>query len=255
LVVCLHGILDQADAWHDVALQLADLGYRVLAPDLRGHGRSEHVGPGSSYELLDFVGDVDGLLRMVPGPLTLVGHSLGAAVAAVYAAVRRTHVRTLVLVENILAWDTASADIARRIGAHIDELDALTAHPVFFNVGAAADQLRLSTPSLPEVAALRLADRATEPCQGGVRWRWDPRLRSGGALDLFMPQYRDVVSRLEMPLTSVRGANSPLPDSRDDASRQLASKDFRELVLSGGHNLHLEAPVELAAIIAEAAAS
>ncbi|NMF86770.1 alpha/beta fold hydrolase, partial [Nodosilinea sp. P-1105] len=39
LVLCLHGILEHGAAWDGVAYGLAQQGYHVVAPDLRGHGR------------------------------------------------------------------------------------------------------------------------------------------------------------------------------------------------------------------------
>ena len=57
-ILCLHGILDQGLVWEPVAMALAKAGYRVIAPDLRGHGKSAHVGPGGEYHLMDFLGDV-----------------------------------------------------------------------------------------------------------------------------------------------------------------------------------------------------
>ena len=38
-VLCLHGILDQGAMWWQMAKALVQQGYRVIAPDLRGHGR------------------------------------------------------------------------------------------------------------------------------------------------------------------------------------------------------------------------
>ena len=59
LVVLVHGLIDHGAAWEDVAQPLAARGFKVLAPDLRGHGLSGHVGPEASYHALDFVADVD----------------------------------------------------------------------------------------------------------------------------------------------------------------------------------------------------
>ena len=43
VVLCIHGLLEQGLSWQEVALPLATKGYRVVAPDLFGHGRSSHL--------------------------------------------------------------------------------------------------------------------------------------------------------------------------------------------------------------------
>ncbi|MGL4883198.1 MAG: alpha/beta fold hydrolase, partial [Waterburya sp.] len=79
LVLCLHGILEQGAAWSEVAIRLAQKGYRVIAPDLRGHGRSDRVGKSGSYNLIDFLADIDAIVENLAGrAFVLVGHSLGS---------------------------------------------------------------------------------------------------------------------------------------------------------------------------------
>jgi pimeloyl-ACP methyl ester carboxylesterase len=81
-VVLLHGLGSDADTWAEVGTALAGR-YRVLALDQRGHGDSEHTGQ-YSFELMrdDLLGLVDALdLRR----FTLVGHSMGGTVAALFA--------------------------------------------------------------------------------------------------------------------------------------------------------------------------
>jgi pimeloyl-ACP methyl ester carboxylesterase len=71
--VLVHGATDDHTTWHRVAPHLAAQGFRVLAPDLRGHGLSPRC---DSYRLADFAAD---LVDSVPaGAEVLLGHSLGA---------------------------------------------------------------------------------------------------------------------------------------------------------------------------------
>ncbi|MGD1919423.1 MAG: alpha/beta fold hydrolase, partial [Pleurocapsa sp.] len=83
LVLCLHGILEQGAAWSEVAINLAQKGYRVIAPDLRGHGRSDRVGKGGSYNLIGFLGDIGAIVEKLAGEgCSLVGRSLGSGLGA-----------------------------------------------------------------------------------------------------------------------------------------------------------------------------
>ncbi len=70
----LHGIGSNKEGWWRVGPALADLGYTVSAPDLRGHGTSPKA---DRYLLADFANDVADT-----GPWDLMlGHSLGGAIA------------------------------------------------------------------------------------------------------------------------------------------------------------------------------
>ena len=68
--------------------------WHVIAPDLRGHGRSGHVA--GRYTLRDYAGDVAAFLQaLAPEPAILYGHSLGGEVAVMVAAEHPALVRAL----------------------------------------------------------------------------------------------------------------------------------------------------------------
>src|SRR5438045_3993605 len=95
-LVLLHALGESGADWHDLAGRLAT-GWRVYAPDLRGHGSSAWPGEYSIELMRDDVwafADRLGLDRPV-----LVGHSLGAMVACLAAQERPDRVARLVLEE------------------------------------------------------------------------------------------------------------------------------------------------------------
>ncbi|KAM7252547.1 hypothetical protein ACFE04_024430 [Oxalis oulophora] len=63
LVVLLHGFPELWFAWRHQISFLADRGYHVLAPDLRGFGDSDRPPSASSYTLFHLVGDIIGLIN------------------------------------------------------------------------------------------------------------------------------------------------------------------------------------------------
>ncbi len=143
IAVLVHGITANALAWAPVAAALAG-GYEVIAPDLRGRARSAHL-PGP-YGLDRHADDVATLLdrfgadRDAGADATvLVGHSMGAFVAALAAAgTARDRVHGLVLVDGGLA-------LPEPPGADVDaKLSAL--------LGPSLDRL---TTSFPDLAAVR----------------------------------------------------------------------------------------------------
>lgn len=78
-VVLIHGLFADLEAWAAMALHLSRAGRRVVALDLPAHGESEAV-VGDFASLVESIWDaVDAATE---GPVVLVGHSFGAAVAA-----------------------------------------------------------------------------------------------------------------------------------------------------------------------------
>lgn len=98
-VVLLHGGLGDGRMFHDNLAALADQ-FRVIRPDLRGHGRSPDVpGPWGAAEM---AADLVGLLEKAGGaPAKLVGYSLGAVTALLVAIQRPDLVERLVLISGV----------------------------------------------------------------------------------------------------------------------------------------------------------
>jgi acyl transferase domain-containing protein/pimeloyl-ACP methyl ester carboxylesterase len=259
VILCLHGILEDGASWELVAQRLASAGYYILAPDLRGHGRSAHVEPGASYHLVDFVGDIDSVVRAcIKRPFTLVGHSMGAALATLFALARPDLVQALVLVESVMPAVISEQDTLRRLTVQLDYLAHPPVHDVFPDLESAAARLRQASPAMPAHLALETVQRITEPYNSGVRWRWDSRLRTRAGLSFgdgsFSPaEYRQLLMNLKMPVTNIYGDKSDMSPTNDPTtSGKLVGQ---RLILPGGHNLHYEAPEQLAEAIAQAAAA
>jgi pimeloyl-ACP methyl ester carboxylesterase len=94
-VLLLHGFPELAFSWRKVMPALAEAGYHVVAPDLRGYGRTtgwdpDYDGDLASFRLLNLVRDIVGLLAALgrTSVQALVGHDYGAVVAAWCALVR-----------------------------------------------------------------------------------------------------------------------------------------------------------------------
>ncbi len=78
-VVLIHGLVNSSRHWESVALRLAD-SYRVIAPDLLGHGDSAR--PRGDYSIGAHAASIRDLLSAIGVErATIVGHSLGGGVA------------------------------------------------------------------------------------------------------------------------------------------------------------------------------
>ena len=117
--VALHGWLDNAASFARLAPALvAELGIRLVALDLPGHGHSPHRGERADYPLWGYVPDVlealDGLnLRAA----TLVGHSMGAGVASLIAAAMPARVERLALIDGLASTTNEPAETVVQLQA------------------------------------------------------------------------------------------------------------------------------------------
>jgi len=97
-LVLIHGYPQTWYEWRGILPELAGH-YTVIAPDLRGAGRSD--APAAGYDKKTMAADIHGLLTQLGlnRDIRLVGHDIGTMVAYSYAAAHRGDVKKLVLSE------------------------------------------------------------------------------------------------------------------------------------------------------------
>jgi epoxide hydrolase 4 len=79
VVLLLHGFPESSRSWRLQLPALAEAGFRAVAPDLRGYGRSDRHGP---YDLETLAEDAAGLVAALGRKrATVAGHDWGGAVA------------------------------------------------------------------------------------------------------------------------------------------------------------------------------
>lgn len=169
LVLC-HGYLDQSMGWHWTAERLAGEGLRVAAFDWRGHGRSTRVGAGGYYYFFDYLLDLHDLLpQLCTHPPVIVGHSMGALAAALYAGTRAAWIRGLVLVEcAVPRREASSLQVTHEIDAvdlwlrQVERGRGRRPFPSLASLGDAARRLQASEHRMPWERAMALAAHATE---------------------------------------------------------------------------------------------
>lgn len=82
LVLLCHGFPETWYSWRHQIPVLAEAGFRVAAPDLRGYGGTERPGEIEQYTLLHLIGDIVGLLDALDAEkAVLVGNDWGATLA------------------------------------------------------------------------------------------------------------------------------------------------------------------------------
>jgi len=96
LVVLCHGWPELSYSWRHQIPALAQAGFRVVAPDMRGYGQSSAPPEATAYSIFDTVGDIVGLVQALGETKAMVvGHDWGAPVAW-HAALFRPDIFTAV---------------------------------------------------------------------------------------------------------------------------------------------------------------
>ena len=249
-LVALHGWLDNAGSFARLAPLLAAR-YRVIALDLPGHGHSGHLAAGASYHYVDYVQAVLAAADALQlDRYSLLGHSLGAGIAALVAAASPERIERLLLIEGLGPLGDDGSHTLQRFR------DALAPHRtnrkplrVFRDV-AQAVAARSMASGLPAEFARPIVERGLVETEGGWRWRSDPRLTRPSAVRLAETQVHALLRGIGAPtaLLLAQPATSYLPGALMQA-RAACVANITVSHLDGGHHLQLEHPADVAAWI------
>jgi pimeloyl-ACP methyl ester carboxylesterase len=249
-LVALHGWLDNAGSFARLAPRLAAR-YRVIALDLPGHGHSGHLAAGASYHYVDYVQAVLAAADALQlDRYSLLGHSLGAGIAALVAAASPERIERLLLIEGLGPLGDDGSHTLQRFR------DALAPHGtnrkplrVFRDV-AQAVAARSMASGLPAELARPIVERGLVETDGGWRWRSDPRLTRPSAVRLAETQVHALLRGIGTPtaLLLAQPVTSYLPGALMQA-RAACVANITVSHLDGGHHLQLEHPADVAAWI------
>lgn len=243
-VMLIHGMWDHSRSWDRIAGVLAR-NYRVIAPDLRGHGDSAWASP-DGYTLGAYVLDLaDVMHAMTPEPLALVGHSLGGVLALRLAAAFPERITALAGIECVtlpIQRDeiTAPKPYPQRLRGWIEQRQVRYGAPdrTLADVTEACDRLRQNEPELDAATIHHLASHGLRQLQSG-RWRWkfDPANRSRPPEDQRGADLREVLAALTCPTLLLYGDAAKRPPPGPDVMR-LMPRAHLELIAGGCHSLH-----------------
>ena len=241
-LLLLHGGRDHARNWDWVAQALRG-DYHIIAPDLRGHGDSQWA-VGGGYATADYVLDVAQLLDALQFfPITIIGHSLGGAVALKYTGTYPDRVRTVVAIEGLglpphMMRDTP-AD--QRMAEWVTEMQALARrHPHrYASLDEAVTRMRDANPHLSDAQARHLTVHGSYRDEDGTYlWKFDNYVRAASPHLYDIHDSRRFWSQITCPVLLVRGAESWASDPEKDG-RATAFRNYTLVNIDkAGHWVH-----------------
>jgi len=252
-IVFCHGLFGQGKNWTAIAkaLQQSDgrHRYRSLLPDMPNHGRSPWTTELTYPVMADEVAAT--IRELEPGPVSLIGHSMGGKIAMQVALTHPELVQRLVVVDiSPVRGHQVSGHFAEYIAAmRAIDLDHLERR-------ADADQaLRRAVPDATVRGfLLQNLRHDTDPAPGQHAdrrvWHWQPNLALlGDRLDAIgdWPTHRE---SYDGPVLWIAGANSPyVQPEHADAMQRLFPRVLKVTIKGAGHWVHSEQPAAFVSAI------
>lgn len=243
VILALHGWLDNARSFIRLAPLLHH--YRVVAVDLSGHGYSDHRSADATYNIWDDLPQLVSIVdQLTSGNVHLMGHSRGATIAALLAAVLQDRCEHLVMIDGLIPAFMDDRDAGHQLRNFVLERDKYRARPTryFASVEEFAD--RRKQYGFASSNGHDLAPRALELTEQGYRLLCDPRLYGTSATWLDREKRLQIYRSIKAPVLSVMGEDGLF--ARQEVARQLiedagsAIADFRSTTIAGSHHLHME---------------
>lgn len=241
-LLLIHGGRDHARSWDWVAQRLRD-DYHIMAPDLRGHGDSEWA-RGGQYALIDYVLDIAQLLdQLQPFPITIIGHSLGGAIACQYSGIYPERLKQLVAIEGLgPAPDRLrSGPVYQRMQDWITQMRTFAGrYPRRYpSLNVAIQRMQEANKNLSPEQARHLTIHGIYRNEDGTyTWKFDNYVRSHSPYAFNMHEARDIWGRITCPTLLLRGtqswASDPQQDGRASAFQQARCVDIHH----AGHWIH-----------------
>lgn len=259
LLLLLHGFPELAYSWRRIMPALAAQGFRVVAPDQRGYGRTtgwdpRYDGDVGSFRLLNLVIDALGLVSALGHRevAAVIGHDFGSPVAALCALARPDIFRKAVLLSApwggvpALPFDTASSGqrppdpgtlLPMQALAGLVELNPPRKHYMaYFSTRAANDDMLNAPQGLPQFLhdyfLLKAAEGAHDLPQPLGGWSAAELAR--------LPPYYVMEAALDMPATVAAGIATHANDRRcqwlADEELGVYADEFRRTGFQGGLN-------------------
>ena len=240
--VLLHGGSAHAHWWDFVAPSLAER-FRLIAPDLRGHGDSDHALP-PAYAVDDHARDLEAIVAALAlERFAIVGHSLGGFIALRFTQENPAAVCSLVVVDGRPESGSGRSGLVRRL-RHLP-------HPTYADTEDAVRRFRLlpsGTAARPEVLR-HVALAGLRPLPDGTL---TPKFDRSAFGHYTSRDFSGAIAGLRCPTLFIRGAESTFLDGATLARMAALCPHAETAAIPGAyHHVMLDRPEALAACLSD----
>ncbi|XP_030272383.1 serine hydrolase-like protein isoform X2 [Sparus aurata] len=262
-VLCLHGWADNCGSFSTL-IPLLPKECRYVAVDLAGHGLSSHRPPGAFYSSPEYVADV---CRVVDAlqlkNLSIIGHSMGGDIAAMFASLFPEMVEALVLLDAFGFLPTDTTEISKVMRQGMDETleyeKKTEKKKRVYTYEKAAERLLAANPTLSEQSVNILLERGLLQVEGGFAFSRDLRVNFKNVIRMSWEQSLEFQARIQASLLVVLADSgfdrilSEPAQSRFTTTLLQCLRDRNHTVVTapGDHYVHLSKPEVVAPFVSD----
>ncbi len=241
-VVALHGWLDNAASFDAMIRGLGEE-FRVAALDFPGHGLSGWRSEADAYYFADWVHVVVGVFDALEWQhCSLVGHSMGGAVASLVGAVAPKRVERLVFLDALGPMTTPQQEAPKQLRRALRQEKALMGRtpPRYPSRDRMVEALSTVRGGSDTEGLRRMVQRGSRQTDDG-QWYfdYDPKLKAPSRVRFSEQQVVAFLEAIEAPVLLVRPEQG-LVAAREGADARLGAVSDLEVVdVKGGHDVHL----------------
>jgi pimeloyl-ACP methyl ester carboxylesterase len=246
VLILQHGGRDHARSWDNVAHVLCR-DWRIIAPDLRGHGDSDWS-PDGDYTMVSYLADfADLVAHLGAEKVTICAHSLGAMITTRYAGLYPERVAALVNIEGL---GPSPERIFRREGEPFDQrlrdwienrrrASAMRQPSGYADVDSALARMVEQNGHLaPELARHLTEHGLSQGEDGRYRWKFDSLLRVWPVLDMPQREIEALWRAVSCPMRFFHGSTSFMSNPRLDGRMSFFPQADIVEYEGAGHWLH-----------------
>lgn len=237
-LICLHGFSESGTTWDGIHVD----GYRMIRIDLIGHGTSSRPTEVGAYTMSQMLLDIHRIVYALAGEsYALLGYSMGARIALLYALEYPLEVTKLILesgsvgiADTVERSERREADVA--LGKRIREQTI----EWFAETWAKLDVFK-SQYTLPNAVQNRIQHRRLQNSPHALAFTLE------GSGQGVMPYVGHRLQELTMPICYISG-------ELDTKYTEIGKQYFahaHHMVLGAGHNVHVEKPCQYMCIVKE----
>lgn len=247
VLLLIHGMRDHCRNWDWVAKALCN-DYRIIAPDLRGHGDSEWM-IGGSYQIIDFVADINQLVSQTTKEdeqISVLCHSFGGSVGLYYAGLFPDKIKNIAAIEGLgpppqMLEMMRNTTVTDRLTTWVDSIKKSSARipKKYDSLEDAISRMHQENSHLSDEQARHLSVHGINQNEDGTyTWKFDNYLRVMSPVRLSQEDSETLWSRINCPTLLLRGANSwAQPLDNDERTKHFKHAEL-VTIDDAGHWLH-----------------